>query len=65
MRPGLALETPHARVKNVWVSRIDIEICNAVLVVDVERLGPCLAAVGSHEHAALFVWTKACPSAPM
>src|ERR1051326_2209255 len=58
MRPGLALETPHACVKNVWVRRIDLEIRDAVLVVDVERLGPRLTAVGSHEHAALFVGTK-------
>ncbi len=58
MRPGLALKTPHAGVKNVWVGRIDIEIRDAVLVVDVERFGPGLTAVRSHEHAAFFVWTK-------
>src|ERR1044072_3229246 len=58
MRPWLALKTPHARVKNVRVRGIDLEICDAVLVVDVERFGPCLTTVRSHKHATLFVWTK-------
>ena len=26
MRPGLALKTPHACVKNVWIRRIDLEV---------------------------------------
>src|SRR5688572_788115 len=58
MCPGLAFETPHAGVKNVWVGRIDIKICDAVLVVDVKSFGPRLAAVSRHEHAALIIWTK-------
>src|SRR6185369_11664810 len=58
MRPRLALEAPHAGVENVWICRIDLEIGDAVLIVDVEGLGPGLTAVRSHEHAAFFVWTK-------
>src|SRR5687768_2391511 len=58
MRPGLALKTPHAGIKNVRVGEIDIEVGDAVLVIDVECLGPRLAAVSRHVHAALFVWTK-------
>src|SRR5688572_23398540 len=61
MRPGFALKAPHPRVKNVRVSRIDIEICDAVLIVDVERLRPCLAAVRRHKHAAFFIWTESVP----
>src|SRR6185437_4221545 len=58
MRPGLAFKTPHACVQNVWVRLIDLEIGDAVLVIDVEGLGPRLTAVRSHEHTALLVWTK-------
>src|SRR5829696_2333888 len=58
MRPRLAFKTPHAGVKNVWIRGIDLEIRHAVLVIDVERLGPRLTAVRSHEHAALLVWSK-------
>src|SRR6185369_13145324 len=58
MRPWLPLKTPHAGVENVWVRRIDLEVRDAVLVVDVESLGPGLTAVRSHKHAAFFVGTK-------
>src|SRR5215212_25615 len=40
------------------IRRIDLEIRDAVLVVDVESPAPRLTAVGRHEHAAFFVWTK-------
>src|SRR5215203_4032242 len=58
MRPGLALKTPHSGVKNVWVRGIDIEVGDAMLIVDVKGLGPGLTAIRSHKHAAFFVGTK-------
>src|SRR6185295_3865296 len=58
MRPRFALETPHACVEDVWISRIDLEIGGAVLVIDVKRLVPGPPTVRSHEHAAFFVWSK-------
>src|SRR5215213_163761 len=64
MRPRLALEAPHAGVKNVWICRIDLEIRDAVLVVDVESLGPGLTSVRSHKHAAFFVGTKSMSERP-
>ena len=59
--PELALKTPHARVKDVGIRRVDIQIRTAVLVIKIERFGPGPTAVRSHEHAPLFIGRKRVP----
>src|SRR5688500_8653169 len=55
---GFPFEATHAGVENVWICGIDIEVGNAVFLVDVESPGPGAAAVSSQENPALFVGAK-------
>ncbi len=61
VRPLLAVEVPHRRVQQVRVARVDVEVCRAVHVVDVEDLLPRLARVLAHEDAALLVRAEGVP----
>src|ERR1043165_10228364 len=54
-RPGLAIDFPKTRIKNIRVRRIDDQIASARFVAATQNFFPRLATIFRTEHAALII----------